>query len=187
MNKMDPALLEKLRRLDSCSVANAIETFDVRLRNTGFTDSALHCIFPDFPPMVGYAATVRVRTSDPPMEGDEYYYRLDWLDHVLSIPAPRVIVLQDMDRDPGARRLYRRRPRQHSHCFRMHRRGDEWGRAERERGKGTPISNVLRQSIRLPCFCPRLRFWDARGSRSHAGSAGRLASWRSPWRPNYPP
>jgi 4-hydroxy-4-methyl-2-oxoglutarate aldolase len=103
MNKshLEPAQLEKLRRLDSCSVANAIEIFDVRLRNTGFTDSTVHCIFPDFPPMVGYAVTVRVRTSDPPMEGENYYYRLDWLDHVLSIPPPRVLVVQDMDRHPG--------------------------------------------------------------------------------------
>jgi regulator of RNase E activity RraA len=82
-------------------VANAIETFGVRLRNTGFTGSTVRCIFPELPITVGYAATVRVRTSDPPMEGDSYYYRLDWLDHVLSIPAPRVLVLQDMDRHPG--------------------------------------------------------------------------------------
>ena len=98
---LEPAQLEKLRRLDSHSVANAIEIFDVRLRNMGFADSTVHCIFPDFSPMVGYAVTVRVRTSDPPMEGENYYYRLDWLDHVLSIPPPRVLVVQDMDRYPG--------------------------------------------------------------------------------------
>jgi regulator of RNase E activity RraA len=103
MNKgiLEPGQLEKLRKLDSCSVANAIERFDVRLRNSGFTDSTVHSIYPDFPPMVGYAATVRVRTSDPPMEGDSYYYRLDWLDHVLSVPPPRVLVVQDLDHLPG--------------------------------------------------------------------------------------
>jgi 4-hydroxy-4-methyl-2-oxoglutarate aldolase len=99
--QLEPAQLEQLRRLDSCSVANAIETFDVRLRNTGFTDSSVRCIFEDLPPMVGYAATLRIRTSDPPLEGDSYYYRLDWLDHLLSIPPPRVLVVQDMDRHPG--------------------------------------------------------------------------------------
>jgi 4-hydroxy-4-methyl-2-oxoglutarate aldolase len=100
-NHIEPAALEKLRQLDSCSVANAIETFGVRLRNTGFADSRVRCIFEDFPPLVGYAATIHVRTSDPPMEGDSYYYRLDWLEHVLSVPAPRVLVVQDMDRHPG--------------------------------------------------------------------------------------
>ncbi|MBZ5643030.1 MAG: RraA family protein [Acidobacteriia bacterium] len=98
---MEAAQLDQLRGLDSCSVANAIETFDVRLRNQGFTDSSVRCMFPDLPRMVGYAATARVRTSAPPMEGNSFYYRLDWLDHVLSIPAPRVLILQDMDDHPG--------------------------------------------------------------------------------------
>ena len=100
-NHLEPASLEQLRQLDSCSVANAIETFGVRLRNTGFADSRVRCTYKDFPPLVGYAATLHVRTSDPPMEGDSYYYRLDWLEHVLSVPSPRVLVVQDMDRNPG--------------------------------------------------------------------------------------
>ena len=100
-NQLVPDALEKLRQLDSCSVANAIETFGVRLRNTGFADSTVHCIFEDFPPLVGYAATVRVRTSEPPMEGDSYYYRLDWLEHLLSVPSPQVLVVEDLDSHPG--------------------------------------------------------------------------------------
>ena len=101
VNGLEPTQMAKLRQLGSCSVANAIETFGVRLRNTGFTDSTVRCIFPDLPPTVGYAATVRVRTSEPPMEGESYYYRLDWLEHVLSIPAPRILVVQDMDHQSG--------------------------------------------------------------------------------------
>jgi 4-hydroxy-4-methyl-2-oxoglutarate aldolase len=100
-NQVEPGALEELRKLDSCSVANAIESFGVRLRNTGFTDSAIRCIFEDFPPLVGYAATVRVRTTDPPMEGDSHYYRLDWLEHVLKVPPPRILVVEDLDHDPG--------------------------------------------------------------------------------------
>jgi len=100
-NQVDPASLENLRRLDSCSVANAIEMFGVRLRNTGFADSTVRCLFDDFPPLVGYAATVRIRTSEPPMEGESYYYRLDWLEHVLNIPQPRVLVMEDLDPNPG--------------------------------------------------------------------------------------
>jgi 4-hydroxy-4-methyl-2-oxoglutarate aldolase len=76
-NHIEPAALEELRQLDSCSVANAIESFGVRLRNSGFADSTVHCIFEDFSPLVGYAATIRVRTANLPMEGDSYYYRLD--------------------------------------------------------------------------------------------------------------
>jgi regulator of RNase E activity RraA len=93
--------LDQLGHLDSCAVANAIEAFGVRLRNRGFANSSVHCIFEDYPPMVGYAATARIRTSEPPMEGHSYYYRLDWLDHLLSIPPPRVLVLEDLDSHPG--------------------------------------------------------------------------------------
>ena len=96
-----PERLEQLKQLDSCTIANAIEEFDVRLRNAGFADSSIRCQFEDFPPMVGYAATVRIRTTEPPMEGHSYFYRLDWLDHVLSIPGPRVVVVEDLDPQPG--------------------------------------------------------------------------------------
>lgn len=98
---MDQGLISELMRLDSCAVANAIETFNVRLRNSGFTDSSVRCIFEDRPPMVGYAATARVRTSDPPMEGSSYYDRTDWWNHILTVPAPRIVVVEDTDRRPG--------------------------------------------------------------------------------------
>jgi 4-hydroxy-4-methyl-2-oxoglutarate aldolase len=100
-NLLTQSQFDQLGRLDSSAVANAIEMFDVRLRNRGFADASVHCIFEDYPPMVGYAATVRVRTSEPPMEGHSYYYRLDWLDHLLSIPPPRVLVLEDLDGPPS--------------------------------------------------------------------------------------
>jgi regulator of RNase E activity RraA len=50
--------------------------------------------------MVGYAATVRIRTSEPPMGGESYYYRMDWLDHLLSVPPPRVLIVEDLDPHP---------------------------------------------------------------------------------------
>jgi len=100
-NPIGPSAFEELRQLDSASVANAIEKFGMRLRNSGFADSTVRCVFEDFPPLVGYAATIRVRTAEPPMEGDSYYYRLDWLDNLLKVPPPRILVLQDLDSHPG--------------------------------------------------------------------------------------
>lgn len=100
-NRIEPSVLDELRQLDSCSVANAIESFGVRLRNTGFSDSSIRCVMETTGSMVGYAATLRIRTAEPPMEGESYYYRLDWLDHLASVPAPRVLVLEDLDPHPG--------------------------------------------------------------------------------------
>ncbi|MGB6431529.1 MAG: RraA family protein [Candidatus Acidiferrales bacterium] len=96
-----PERLEQFRRLSTCVVASAIERFEVRLPNTGFTDSHVRCIFEDFPPVVGYATTARIRSADPPMEGRSYYAKPDWWEHILTIPAPRIVVIEDMDSPSG--------------------------------------------------------------------------------------
>jgi len=93
--------LEELRRLDTCSVSNAIETFQLRLRNTGYTDARIHCMFEDFAPMVGYAATARMRSGDPPITGRIYHERSDWWQSILAVPQPRIVVLEDVDEPPG--------------------------------------------------------------------------------------
>jgi 4-hydroxy-4-methyl-2-oxoglutarate aldolase len=95
------ALLDELGHIDACTVANAIETFDVRIRNAGFAGSGVRCILDGFPPLAGYAATARIRTSEPPMEGHCYHEQTDWWDHILSIPEPRIVVVQDIDKHPG--------------------------------------------------------------------------------------
>src|SRR5579872_5500902 len=94
-------VLEELRRFDTCSVSNAIETFSVRLRNAGFADARIRCMFEDWPPMVGYAATARLRAGEPPMVGGFYHDRTDWWNSILRIPAPRIVVLEDLDKPPG--------------------------------------------------------------------------------------
>lgn len=93
--------LERLKDFDSCTVANAIERLNVRLRNEGFVAGVARCRFPNFPPMVGYAATARLRTSAPPMSFRCYYDRMDWWNYVASLPDPRVMVLQDADHQPA--------------------------------------------------------------------------------------
>jgi 4-hydroxy-4-methyl-2-oxoglutarate aldolase len=93
---LTPEQLEALRRLDACTVANAIETFHERLRNEGFIDPAIHCLFPRLQPMLGYAATVKIRGSAPPTADGLYPDRTDWWDYILSVPAPRVVVVEDV-------------------------------------------------------------------------------------------
>ena len=93
--------LDALRNLDTCTVSNAIETFQLRLRNTGFTDARIRCMFEDLPPMVGYAATARMRSGDPPIAGQTFHERNDWWQSILDVPAPRIVVLEDFDVPPG--------------------------------------------------------------------------------------
>src|SRR5271168_1992876 len=96
-----PEVLEELRQLSTCVVASAIETFGVRLPNVGFADSRVRSMFPELPTIVGFAATARVRSSTPPMDGGTHYARTDWWERILQEAAPRVVVIQDVDDPPG--------------------------------------------------------------------------------------
>ena len=94
-------LLQALRRLDACTLANTIETFNQRLRNEGFVDNSVRSLFPELAPMLGYAATVRIRGSAPPTTAGLYPDRTDWWDYLESLPLPRVLVVQDIATQPG--------------------------------------------------------------------------------------
>jgi 4-hydroxy-4-methyl-2-oxoglutarate aldolase len=99
--EVQPEALQALRGFDTCSISNAIETFQVRLRNTGFADARVRCMFEDLPPMVGYAATARLRSVEPPMRGGYYKDRTEWWNNILQTPAPRIVILGDIDHPPG--------------------------------------------------------------------------------------
>jgi 4-hydroxy-4-methyl-2-oxoglutarate aldolase len=98
---LTPDQLESLRRLDACTLANAIETFHERLRNEGFVDHTVRSLFPSLQPMVGYAATIQIRGSAPPTVDGPYADRTDWWDYIQSLPEPRVVVVQDVATRPG--------------------------------------------------------------------------------------
>jgi 4-hydroxy-4-methyl-2-oxoglutarate aldolase len=93
--------LQSLGKLDACTLANAIETFGIRLRNEGFADNSVRAFFPEFAPMVGYAATVTIRGSAPPTAAGIFPDRTDWWDYIESLPAPRVVVIHDSATTPG--------------------------------------------------------------------------------------
>lgn len=98
---LSPELLDDLRRLDSSTLANAIETFHVRLFNEGFTDGHVKCLFPNLSAVTGYAATMKIRGSLPPTAGKPYIENTDWWDYLLSLPAPRAMVIEDVSTNPG--------------------------------------------------------------------------------------
>lgn len=90
-------LLEEIRQFDTCTIANAIEQFDVRLRNEGYTRPGLQCVTGGEPRLLGYAATAQLRSSDPPMTGKAYLDRTDWWQIIERLPMPRIAVIQDLD------------------------------------------------------------------------------------------
>jgi 4-hydroxy-4-methyl-2-oxoglutarate aldolase len=97
LGPLPPATFNGIRQFDTCTIANAIERFGVRLRNEGFTRPGLRCVTGGSPRLLGYAATCQVRSADPPMWGNAYIDRTDWWEAVGLLPVPRIAVIQDLD------------------------------------------------------------------------------------------
>ena len=89
--------LELLKQVDTPTVCNVIELFDVRPRNTGYMDARIKANFPELPPMVGYATTATYRSNAPPHESDVYAGLDGQVAEFEPIPEPRVVVFQDLD------------------------------------------------------------------------------------------
>ena len=96
MQSLDPALLDELRTFSTPSIANGIETFDIRPHNTGYMDASIRCMFPDLGVVNGYAATATIRAAEP----GESRTRDVWA-HMLTLPEPRLVVVQDLDTPRG--------------------------------------------------------------------------------------
>ncbi len=96
-----PELFEAILRFDTCTIANAIECFGVRLRNEGFTRPGLNPVTGPEQRILGYAATFRVRSSAPPLIGGRFRDRTDWWGEIESLPHPRIAVFENLNGDDG--------------------------------------------------------------------------------------
>jgi 4-hydroxy-4-methyl-2-oxoglutarate aldolase len=105
MQPLDPAVLEQLRKYNSPTICNAIEVFDVRPRHEGFMRPEIKCVFPSMGVMVGYAVTVKIQSVSPAPKGGSLAPQVHWHD-VLKVPAPRVVVVQDLDDPSGLGSLW---------------------------------------------------------------------------------
>ena len=86
--------LEALRQITTPTVSNAIETFDARLRNEGFMDSSVRCIFPELGAVTGYAVTAKITArerSEKALPPSELWAIVE------RTPAPRIVVIEDLD------------------------------------------------------------------------------------------
>ncbi len=86
-----------LAGIDTPSICNAIEGFNVRPKNQGFMLPEIKGIHHNLPPAVGYAVTGVISANQP--EGRNVS-REEWWDLIASVPGPRFIVLHDIDNPP---------------------------------------------------------------------------------------
>jgi regulator of RNase E activity RraA len=92
--------LAQLAKFDTPTICNVIELFDVVPRNRGYMDQRIKAVFPELPPMVGFAATAAFRSDAPPPGGDAYGSMEKQAERFAELPGPAIVVFQDLD-DPS--------------------------------------------------------------------------------------
>jgi regulator of RNase E activity RraA len=96
---LTPEQLEALRKYNTPTIANAIETFNIRGRHLGFLPHQIRCLIPEIGPIVGYAVTSVTRAEPPTEKGPDL--NADYLRYVAAQPGPKIAVGQDLDNPPG--------------------------------------------------------------------------------------
>ena len=99
MEALSATQLNALRKINSPTIANAIEMFEIRPRNTGSLGPEVRCLFPALGTMVGYAFTA-VISADLPAKGHSVTQRSDYWAATSRVTPPRVAVVQDLDNPP---------------------------------------------------------------------------------------
>ena len=87
VTKLSHEQLSVLRRIDSPTISNAIETFKLRPHVAGYVGYDIHCIFPELPPTVGYAVTCTVDSTTGGRQGIGFQRLYELL---ANAPKPRI-------------------------------------------------------------------------------------------------
>jgi len=87
-------LLDQLRKIDTPTIANALELMEIRPRTEGFMRPEIRSISTVTETHIGYAVTgvISARHKSPnALERRDYYEAIE------AIPTPRMVVLHDLD------------------------------------------------------------------------------------------
>ena len=93
--ELTPEQMEALRSIDTPTLCNAIERFQVRGRVEGFLGMDIRCLTPELGVMVGYAVTVTVDSTTPDAPADPASWRA-WMEAMEAGPKPVVLVFKDV-------------------------------------------------------------------------------------------
>jgi regulator of RNase E activity RraA len=91
--------LEALGRISSPTIANAIETFDIRPRGEGYTAAGIHCFSPERGVLLGYACTAMIQSGQPAAP-TRLVSRTKYWEYVQAAPFPKLSVVQDLSAQP---------------------------------------------------------------------------------------
>jgi 4-hydroxy-4-methyl-2-oxoglutarate aldolase len=92
---LTPEQIQALRQVDTPTICNAIETFNIRGRVEGFMGMAIRCLLPELGTMAGYAVTLTVDSTTPAVAQDPQVW-LEWMTAMANSSRPVVLVMQDV-------------------------------------------------------------------------------------------
>ena len=95
------SLLAQLQRLDTPTICNAIEMFEVRPRECGYGDGSVRSAFPELPAIVGLACPALFDSGAPPATSDPYGRVDALLEMMAASQLPTIVVAQDRTHPPA--------------------------------------------------------------------------------------
>jgi len=103
MTEISAADLDRLTAWDTPTICNSIEVTNPERRATGFTTGQMVCAFPELKPVCGYARTATIRAVAPARRSaaENLAARQAYYEYVAGGPRPTVVVIQDLDPEPG--------------------------------------------------------------------------------------
>ena len=159
---IDLRVLDHLRAFDTPTICNALEIVAPECRAAGFSSRPFVTAFPAMPPIVGFA-THRDDPRPAPAEtppAELRARRLAYYDYVAARPAPTIVVIQDLDPEPGY--------------------GAFWGEVNTAVHKGLGVLGCITNgSIRdLDMIATDFQLLAGCVARATPGCMSRLSSWR---------
>ncbi len=91
--------LDALAVWDTPTICNGLELVVPERRAIGFTTAPMVAAVPEGKPIVGLARVGFIRAKEAPRA--KVADRLDWYDYVAEAGLPTIVVLQDLDDEPG--------------------------------------------------------------------------------------
>ena len=99
MRLLNESQINELKHFDTPTVCNAIERFNLRGKTSGFMSPKVKSIVPDRKPIVGYACTAKISSTQPPTDSQKKLL-FDYYQMIKDTPNPTISVIQDIDEQP---------------------------------------------------------------------------------------
>ena len=92
--------LEELKKFDTPTICNAIESFNIRKNTEGYMKPDIKCIIPYKEPVIGYAFTGKISTISPATDAQKQL-TTPYYEKISEFKVQKIIVMEDTDEEPA--------------------------------------------------------------------------------------